>query len=53
MASPPKFGTAIDTSFLKSMAKTNNGVVMIVDLKKIFSAQELENVKELEQIQNT
>lgn len=52
MATPPKFGTAIDTSFLKSMAKTSNGVVMIVDLKKIFSAQELQNVKELEQIKN-
>jgi purine-binding chemotaxis protein CheW len=50
MAAPPKFGTAIDTSFLKSMAKTSNGVVMIVDLKKIFSSEELQNVKELEKI---
>lgn len=51
MAEPPKFGTAIDTSFLKSMAKTSNGVVMIVDLKKIFSETELNNVLQLEKIE--
>nr|WP_321267073.1 chemotaxis protein CheW [uncultured Sulfurimonas sp.] len=44
----PKFGTAIDTTFLKSMAKTSNGVVMIVDLKKIFSESELNNVREIQ-----
>ncbi len=48
MAPPPKFGTAIDTGFLKYMAKTSNGVVMIVDLKKIFSEAELHNVIEIE-----
>jgi purine-binding chemotaxis protein CheW len=48
MAPSPKFGTAIDTTFLKSMAKTSNGVVMIVNLKKIFSESELNNVKEIE-----
>lgn len=51
MAEPPKFGTAIDTAFLKSMAKTSNGVVMIVNLKNIFSLSELESVKQIEQIQ--
>jgi len=51
MAPSPKFGTAIDTSFLKSMAKTSNGVVMIVDLKKIFSESELKNVKDIETTQ--
>ncbi len=50
MAESPKFGTAIDTTFLKSMAKTNSGVVMIVNLKQIFSQDELSSVKQLEQI---
>lgn len=48
MVEPPKFGTAIDTTFLKSMAKTSNGVVMIANLEKIFSASELSAVKQLE-----
>jgi len=41
MSEPPKFGTSIDTEFLKSMAKTANGVVMIVDIKKVFTNTEL------------
>lgn len=44
MSPPPKFGTAIDTEFLKSMAKTQNGVVMIVDIKKIFTEDEREAI---------
>lgn len=51
MAPPPKFGTAIETDFLKSMAKTTNGVVMIVDLKKIFSESEIDTVKSIEQVE--
>ncbi|MDD2698420.1 MAG: chemotaxis protein CheW [Arcobacteraceae bacterium] len=44
MSNPPKFGTAIDTRFLKSMAKTANGVVMVVDIKKIFTEDEKEAI---------
>ena len=44
MCSPPKFGTSIDTEFLKSMAKTQNGVVMVVDIKKIFTQDEKEAI---------
>lgn len=44
MSLPPKFGTAIDTQFLKSMAKTQHGVVMIVDIKKIFTEDEREAI---------
>lgn len=44
MSLPPKFGTAIDTEFLKSMAKTQNGVVMVVDIKKIFTEDEREAI---------
>lgn len=48
MTPPPKFGTDISTEFLKSMAKTDNGVVMIVDLRRIFTQSEFESVKSLE-----
>lgn len=48
MSAPPKFGTDIDTEFLKSMAKTDNGVVMVIDLIKIFTQNEFESVKSLE-----
>lgn len=51
MAPPPKFGTAIETDFLKAMAKTATGVVMLVDLKKIFSEDEITAVKSMEQFE--
>lgn len=50
MSAPPKFGTDINTDFLKSMAKTENGVVMVVDLKQVFTQSEFESVKSLEKL---
>jgi len=44
LSPPPKFGTSIDTNFLKSMAKTDNGVVMIVDIRQIFTDDEMEAI---------
>jgi len=45
LAPPPHFGTSIDTSFLKSMAKlSDEQIVMIVDLEKLFSDQEIESL---------
>lgn len=41
---PPKFGTSIDTSFIKSMAKTQGNITMIVDLDKIFSNEEIDSL---------
>ncbi len=42
---PPHFGTGIDTSFLKSMAKlSEEQIVMIVDLEKLFSSKEIESL---------
>ncbi|MCK5110373.1 MAG: purine-binding chemotaxis protein CheW [Arcobacteraceae bacterium] len=41
---PPKFGTGIDTSFLKSMAKTEANITMIVDLEKLFSSDEIKSL---------
>lgn len=52
MSLPPKFGTAIDTEFLKSMAKTPNGVVMVVDIKKIFTEDEIEAIASISELIN-
>jgi purine-binding chemotaxis protein CheW len=48
LAPPPRFGTKIDISFLKSMAKLKDKIVMIVNLEKIFSQEELESLTSLE-----
>lgn len=48
ISSAPKFGTLIDTNFLKSMAKTTHGIVMIIDIKKIFSENEREQLSSIE-----
>ena len=50
LSTPPKFGTAIDTTFLQSMVKTNNGVVMVVDIKKIFTDDEREAIASMNEI---
>ena len=52
MSPPPRFGTAIDTEFLKSMAKTSNGVVMVVDIKKIFTEDEKEAIASINEFIN-
>jgi purine-binding chemotaxis protein CheW len=52
MSLPPKFGTAINTQFLKAMAKTQNGVVMVIDIKKIFTEDEIEAIVSIGEIEN-
>ncbi len=37
----PNFETAIDKEFISKMARTEEGVVMILDLKKVFDKDEL------------
>ena len=44
----PHFGNNIDTSFIENVAEVNKDVVMLLNLEKIFDAQELENISELE-----
>lgn len=46
----PKFGSHVDTDFICSMAQIEENVVMILDLLKLFEADELVT---LEQIQHT
>ena len=50
LSEPPKFGNNIDTDFICSMAQMNDNVVMILDVLKLFEADELIT---LEQIQKT
>ncbi|HLD22547.1 MAG TPA: chemotaxis protein CheW, partial [Sulfuricurvum sp.] len=50
LSEPPKFGNNIDTDFICSMAQMNDNVVMILDVLKLFEADELIS---LEQIQKT
>ena len=40
----PHIGTHLNTDFIKGMGKHDNRFVMILDIDKIFSAQELEAV---------
>jgi len=41
MEAPPRMGLAVDTAFLKGMARQENGFVMILDLDRIFSTEDL------------
>lgn len=50
LSEPPKFGNNIDTDFICSMAQMEENVVMILDVLKLFEADELIS---LEQIQKT
>ena len=50
LSEPPKFGNSIDTDFICSMAQMGDNVVMILDVLKLFEADELIS---LEQIQKT
>ncbi len=50
LSEPPKFGNSIDTEFICSMVQINDNVVMILDVLKLFHADELMS---LEQIQQT
>lgn len=50
LSEPPRFGNSIDTDFICSMAQMEENVVMILDVLKLFEADELIS---LEQIQKT
>jgi len=41
ISEPPKFGTNINTDFIKNIARIGEMVIMILDLEKLFEAEEL------------
>ncbi len=38
---PPRMGLAVDTAYLKGMARQEDGFVMILDLDRIFTAEDV------------
>jgi len=44
----PRFGSNIDTSFIENVAEIDGGVIMLLNLEKIFEAQELLDISKLE-----
>lgn len=44
----PKFGSSIDTQFIENVAEVNNDVIMLLNLEKIFEADELLDMAKLE-----
>ena len=43
----PKIGTKLDTEFIKGMGKLNEEFVIVLDIEKIFTTEELVAVKEM------
>jgi purine-binding chemotaxis protein CheW len=51
LSEPPKFGNGIDTDFICSVAQIEDNVVMILDVLKLFEADELVSLEQIEQKQ--
>lgn len=43
---PPKIGTKLNTEFIKGMGKVDDDFVMILDIDKVFSANQLGDLQE-------
>lgn len=48
----PHFGSNIDTSFIDNIAEVENDVIMLLNLEKIFEAEELLDISKLERDEN-
>ncbi len=44
---PPQFGQGIDTNFIMGLGKTKETIVILLDIAKVLSAEELAMVEEL------
>ena len=51
LSEPPKFGSHVDTDFICAMAQIEESVVMILDVLKLFEADELASLEQVQQIQ--
>lgn len=47
LSEPPKFGAAINASYLKKMAQNEKEVIMILDLHAIFADEELAGLENI------
>ena len=51
---PPRLGTRFDTEFISGMGKHNDGFIIILDVNKVFSTQEMELFRQTdEELQQT
>ncbi len=41
ISEPPKFGTNVNTDFIRNMVRVGDNVVMVMDLERLFEADEL------------
>jgi len=48
IAPPPKIGTKLRTEFIKGMGKRDDRFIIILDVDKVFSSDELAMVKQVE-----
>jgi len=42
---PPQLGAKLNTEFIKGMGKVDNDFVMILDIDKVFSSEELTDIQ--------
>jgi purine-binding chemotaxis protein CheW len=49
---PPRIGTRIRTDFIKGMGKRDSEFIMILDIDRVFSAEELVAVRGAENIKS-
>lgn len=45
---PPKFGTRLDTEFLEGMGKVNEEFIMLLDINKVFSKEDISMMGEVD-----
>lgn len=51
LSEPPNFGEHIEIDFISAMAQIEESVVMILDVLKLFAADELLNLEEIQFVQ--
>ncbi len=49
LSAPPKFGGKVDTDFICNVAQVEDSVVMILDVLKLFEADELVSLEKIQQ----
>lgn len=51
LSEPPKFGSHVDSDFICSIAQVDEKVIMILDVLKLFEADELLSLEEIQKIE--
>jgi len=51
LSEPPRFGSHVDTDFICNVAQIEDDVVMILDVLKLFEADELVSLEQIQQKQ--